>query len=215
VKSLDDFLPYVLLDCPGVSDDAALSAVSSAAIEFCEKSLVLQRDHDPVNVVAGRSDYDLDSPISGCLVCKVMKAWFDNRVLVPTGPDDMDDPTIYNPAISGGSGSTPTHYIQKEERVISLWRPPQHDGAQLLTLRVALKPSRAAISVDDVLFEDWADVISSGAKASLQIVPGKTFSNPQMGAFNQGAFVAGINRAIVRGNKGHTRTNLSVRMRQL
>jgi hypothetical protein len=213
VKSLDEFLPYVLTDVPGCSDEVALSAIMSAAIEFCEKSLVLQSDHDPVNVVTGKSDYDLGPP-TGMLVCKVMKAWYMGSVLSPTAPDDMDDPTIYNRAVGNGGG-TPSNYIQKDARTISLWRTPTVDAAKALTMRVALKPARLATSVDDVLFEDWADVISCGAKASLQITPQKTFSNPQMAAFNQGAFVAGINRAMTRANKGNTRANLSVRMRRL
>lgn len=212
MKAYDEFLPYVLTDCPGVADIAAMGAISSAAIEFCERSLALVREHDPISVRANVSDYDL-SPPTQHLVCRVMKAWYRTRVLVPTAPDDMDDPGPYNPAQS--SGSTPTHFIQKDERTISLWRVPGADEANAVTLRVALKPTRAATSVDDVLFEDYVEVIASGAKASLQIVPGKTYSNPQMAAINQGAFTAGINAAMVKANKGHTRANLSVRMRRL
>jgi hypothetical protein len=210
---LDEFLPYVLPDVPGCADVQALGAISSAAIEFCERSLVLQREHDPISVRANVGDYDL-SPPSHHLVCKVMKAWYRNRVLVPYAPDDMDDPGTYNPAHSTG-GSTPIGYIQKDERTITLCRAPGADEANAVTLRVALKPTRHATSVDDALFEDWVEVIAAGAKSSLQIVPGKTFSNPQMAAFNQGAFIAGINVAMVKANKGHTRANLSVRMRRL
>lgn len=219
MKTFDDFLPYVLPDVPGCPESVASDAIVSAAIEFCEKSLVLQRDHDPVNVLAGRPDYDLDSPISQMLVCKVMKAWFLRHVLTPVGPDDMDDPYAYQAAL-GQSGSNygvaiPMYFVQKEERTITLWPAPQSDTAQGLTLRVALKPMRAATSFDDVLFEDWVDVITAGAKAALQTTPGKTFTNPQLALGNQGAFMAGTNRAMVRGNKGLTRTSLSVRMRNL
>jgi hypothetical protein len=213
VKSLDEFLPYVLTDVPGCSDEVALSAIISAAIEFCERSMVLQTTHDPVNIVANRTDYDLEPP-TGMVICKVMKAWYMGRKLEPCAPDDMDDVSPYNPAVAS-SGSSPTHYIQKDPRTITVWRAPQSDGAKALTMRVALKPSRLAVSVDDVLFEDWADVIASGAKASLMIIPGKPFSAPQMGAINQGAFNSGINRALTRGYKGYTRANLSVRMRRL
>jgi len=216
MKSYDEFLPYVLLDCPGVSDDAAIGALASAAIEFCEKSLILQRDADPMNIKAGVTDYDLDSPLSGHLVHKVMKAWCGMTRLTPVAPDDMDDPSHYNPAASPTpQDGQPTHFTQKDERTISLWKTPGADAAKALTMRVALKPSRAATSVDDVLFEDWVDVISAGAKASLMIIPNKPFSSPQMAAFNQGAFVAGINKAMIKANKGHTRANLSVRMRSI
>jgi hypothetical protein len=214
MKTFDDFLPYVLTDVPGCAEVVAISALNSAAIEFCEKTLVIQRDHDPVNIVAGRNDYDLDSPVAQMLVCKVMKAWYGTRVLTPTGPDDMDDPTVYNATLQGGQG-LPLNYIQREERVITLWPRPTADAAGALTMRVALKPTRAALSVDDVLFEDWVEVIASGAKAMLQAMAAKAFTNPTLAIANQGAFLQGINRAQVRANKGNTRTNLSVRMRRL
>jgi hypothetical protein len=211
--AVDEFLSFVLPDCPGCSDAGALSAINSALIEFCEKSLVLQRDADPINVKADRADYDLDAP-TGYLVCKVMKAWFNNRVLTPTGPDDMDDPGIYNPNVNANRG-VPVNFIQKDERSISLWPIPAIDDDKALTLRLALKPSRLNSSVDDVLFEDWVDVIGAGAKSGLQMTPGKPFSNPAAAMMNANLFRAGINRALMKGYKGHTRADLSVRMRRL
>jgi len=213
-KALDDLLPYVLPDLPGVSETQAINALISSAIEFCERSLVLQRDHDPINLVAGRSAYDLDAP-TGYLVHKVMKAWHRNSVLQPIAPDDMDDARLYNVHAATEGWGTPSGYTHKGERQIALWPPPNEDLEKGLTVRIAIKPKRDVTQFDDDLYQDFIEVIASGAKAKLQITPGKPFSNPQVAGFNQALFTAGVNRAMVRANKAHTRANLSVRMRRL
>ena len=211
--ALDEFLPYVIPDCPGISDAGAIDAIMSAAIEFCEKSLVLQADHDPISVKTGVIDYDLTAPADH-LIAKVLKAWYLHRLLPPTAPDDIDDPTVYNVAL-GSSGNAPLQFFQKTARSISLWPVPQSDEDKAVTLRVALKPKRAATSVDDVLYEDWVDVIAAGAKSALQMTPGKAYGNPIAAKYNDNLFTAGVNRAMTRANKGNTRANLSVRMRRL
>jgi len=213
VTPLDDFLPYVIPDCPGVSDIGASDALISAMVEFCNRSLVLQRDHDPIDARAYHSDYEL-SPPEQMIVAKVMKAWFRGSVLTPMAPDDMDDPGLYNPAMGGYEGA-PLQYVMRDERTLSLWPRPQADEAAVITLRVALRPSRKATAVEDVLFEDWVDVVAAGAKAALQMVPGKTYSNPVAAKYNDDQFKAGTNRAMVQANKGHTRADLAVRPRRL
>ena len=210
--SVDEFLPYVLPDCQGCSDVGAQSAVISAAIDFCRRSLILQRDHDPISVRSYHADYDLEPP-DQMLVAKVMKAWFRRMVIVPVAPDDMDDPGAYNPAIA--STGPPSHYIMKDERTLTLWPMPIADEANALTLRVALRPTRSATFLEDALFEDWVDVIAAGAKAALQSTPGKGYTNPAQAKYNDDLFKAGTNRAMVEANKGHTRANLSVRQRRL
>jgi hypothetical protein len=211
--SLDEFLPYVVPDCPGISDAGAMEAIISAAIEFCEKSLVLQADHDAISVKTGVVDYDL-APPTDHLICKVLKVWFRHYLLPPNAPDDVDYATVYNDFLST-SGGTPRVYFQKDARTLSVWPIPQADEASVITLRVALKPKRGATSVSDVLYEDWADVIAAGAKSTLQMTPGKPYGNPIAAQYNRNVFTAGVNRAMTRANKGNTRANLSVRMRRI
>ena len=210
----DDFMPYVLPDVPGCPEIAAVQAVRNAAIEFCERTMLLQRDHDPITVVAGVVDYDFDPP-TGYLVTKVMRVWFQKNELTPTVPDDVNNPTVYNSLAAPVTAAMPRNYIQKDERTFSLYPTPDTTAPNALTLRVALKPTRDSTSGDDVLYEDWVETIASGAKARLLSQNGRPYANGPLSGMHGAVFNHGINRALVRGYKGHTRANLSVQLRRL
>lgn len=217
MASYEDFFPYVLPDVVGAPEPVVVHHIRNACIEFCEKSLILTRDHDPIDVVANKVDYDLEPP-GGYLVVKVQRAWLDNVLLDPVAPDFVREPAVYNrlyDTYNAASASTPRGYLQKEERSISLWPKPDRAYNNGLTLRVALKPTRASTSIEDVVFEDYAEVIAQGALYRLQLSPGKAYSNAEMAAINKGLFEQGINVARQRSSRGHVRSMLSVKMRKI
>lgn len=210
--SYEQFLPEVLPEVPGCTDMLAVKAIRNACIEFCELSLLLQRDHDPVSVSALVGDYDFEPP-TGTLVTKVMSAWFRGSKLQTAVPDRVDVASIFNPLYSGAevSKGTPTHLIQKDERTFTVWPVPETAEAQAITMRVALKPTRGSTTVEDVLYEDWAEVIAYGAKARLMAVSTYPFSNPEMASNQYVLFRQGITKAKSRALKGHGRGSLRVR----
>lgn len=212
MASYEAFLSRVLIEVPGCADISATQAVKDACIEFCEKSLVVTRDHDPITVAAGVVDYELEPP-SGYLVVKVMQAWLENNKLDPVAPDVVRDAAVYNRLFGSyqAAPSTPTRFLQKEERTISLWPLPDKQYTNGLTLRVALKPTRASTSVEDVVFEDYAEAIASGALSRLLVSVGKAYTNVQAAAVHKALFMQGINAARQRASHGHTRANLRVR----
>lgn len=217
MASYEAFLPYVLPDAPGCAEIVAVQAIRSAAIDFCERSLVLQRDHDPITVIKNIVDYDFEPPLENTLVTKIMRAWFKHDELEAIAPDMVTDPTIYNRLFADANPLTgPTRaIIQKDERTFSLNPKPDQTYANAITMRVALKPTRASTTCDDVLFEDYAEFIAHGAKARLCVTPGKSYTNPDVAALGNALFTQGVNRALQRGARGHTRSTLSVRMRPI
>lgn len=64
-----------------------------------------------------------------------------------------------------------------------------------LYLRVSLAPSTQSLDAPEVLFEDWADAMVSGAVARLQMQPGREWSQPNMAAAHQQRFEQGIDEA--------------------
>lgn len=216
MASYDDFLSRVLIEVPGCPEISALQAVRDSCIEFCEKSLILTRDHDPVTVKAGVVDYELEPP-SGYLVVKVMQAWLDNNKLEPMAYDIIREASVYNRLFSAyqSAPSTPIRYLQKDERSVSLWPLADKNYANGLTMRVALKPTRSSTTVEDVLFEDYAEAIASGALGRLMSSVGKAYSSAQGAALHKAQFTQGLNVARQRASHGHTRSNLSVRLRRL
>lgn len=216
MASYEDFLSRVLIDAPGCPEVLALLAIKDTCIEFCEKSLVLTRDHDPVTVKEGEVDYDLDPP-SGYLVSKVMKAWLNHDELAPVAPDFVGDAAVYNRQFAAyeAAPSLPTRFLQKDERTITLWPVPDKDYVNGLTMRIAIKPTRASRSVDDAVFEDYAETIASGALWRLLGSVGKAYTNTQSAVAHKMLFNQGLNVARQRATKGHVRSNLSVRLRRV
>jgi len=216
MASYEDFFPYVMPEVIGAPEPLVVQAIRNTCIEFCEKSLILTRDHDPVTISQNIVDYDLEPP-TGYLVVKVQKAWLDNREITPLAPDFVNDPAVYNRLFSSyqARGSTPTAYLQKDARTISVWPLPDRQYRNGLTMRIALKPTRASTTIEDEVFEDYAEAIGQGAAYRLQVSVGKAYTNPDMAVINKGFFDQAINVARQRASRGHVRSSLSVKMRKI
>lgn len=216
MAAYENFFPNILPEVPGVAEMVAENAVRNAVIEFCEKSLILQRDHDPITVVQNIVDYDLEPP-TGYIVVKVMKAWLENSELTPLAPDFVREAAVYNRLFSSYQANTdrPRAFLQKDERTVSLWGVPDKNYKSGLTMRVALKPTRASTVVEDVILEDYAETIASGALYRLMMSAGKPYTNAELAAVHKGLFQQGINVARQRATHGQVRSTLSVKLRRI
>lgn len=213
----EDFFPYVLPDVVGAPEPIVVHHIRNACIEFCSKTSILTRDHDPITVIQGQVDYDLEPP-SGYLVVRVQKAWLDNMPLDPVAPDFVREAAVYNrlyESYNAGSVSTPRGFLQKDERSLSLWPRPDRKYKNGLTMRVALKPTRSSTQIEDVILEDYAEAIAQGALYRLMVSPGKAYSNAEMAAINKGLFDQAINAARIKANHGHLRANVGVKLRKI
>lgn len=213
-KLFSDFLNDVMPDVPGCTTEIAQHAIKNTIIDFCEKSLILQRDHDPVSVAANVIDYDFDPP-DNFLVIKIMRAWYKNKPLEPVSPDDIDKPEVYNQLFEGASvaGAEPNAILQKSERQFTIYPIPSEAAANAITMRVALKPTRSSEEVDDVIYEDYSEIIAYGAKARLMMSPNKPYTNPQLAVSALGMYQSGLGVARQRATRGYyVRSDLKVKL---
>lgn len=217
MASYDDFLSRVLPEVPGCAEITALQAIKDATIEFCEKSLIYQADHDPVSVAAKTADYDLDSPVADTRIIKIMKLWYSGNELAASAPDQVSDPTLYNQQVGDYSTQygTPRTFVQKDSETFSLFPIPERQLSNAITMRVALAPLRSATSCADFLFEQFVEPIAAGAVSRLQMTPNKAYSNPKLAGYYQGQYMVGVNDARQKATRGFTRANLSVQMRRI
>lgn len=212
---------YVIPWVPGAPENLVLQEIRNAVIELCEKTLIVQRDHPPVTSISTINDYDFDPP-DGWLVTKIMRMWFKGDVMVPHHLDNSSEfngTWEYNRDLVYGprpEGANPKFYTQKNELGFIVWPAPKDTIADAITLRVALKPTRICPDpcdqIPDEIFEDYAEVIASGAKRRLMLAPKKPYSDPQQATVEQGLFLAGLNVARQRANHGYVRSNMSVRI---
>ena len=214
--SYEDFFPLILPEIAGAPEALVVNAIRNSCIEFCEKSLILTRDHDPITVIKSVIDYDLEPP-SGYVIYKIMRAWLDSTELTPMTPKVVRDSAVYNQNYSTyvESKTTPQYYLQKDETTITLWGVPENDYQNGLTLRVVLKPSRASTSVEDVLFENYAESIAHGALYRLMLAVGRPYSNPQAAAIYNGLYRSAINSARLISEYGHVRAAISASLRKI
>jgi hypothetical protein len=209
------FLDYVLPHVPGCTNEMALLEIKNTIIDFCEKSLILQVDHDPLTAISGTMDYDFEPP-RDYLVTKIMKLWYKGQELDAESPDEINTPSIYNQS----SGHTvnrgdPRFYIQKDARSFTVYPVPSETTRLSLTMRVALKPTRSAQTIDDLIFEEYAEIIGHGAITRLALSPGKPYTNPQLATARFGLYAAGLNVARDRAQKGYVRQSKHVKMRRI
>lgn len=216
MKTYEHFLDGVMPYTPGCPLPMAINAIRETAIELCEKTLLLQRDHDPVDVIANIVDYDFDTP-TGYRVFKIMKAWYKDIELVPTAPDDILDPALYNQNIPGVtiSKDAPRIITQKDDVTFSVLPVPKDTVRGAITMRVALKPTRTSTSIEDFIFEDYAETVYAGARFRLLVVPAKPYTNPELALAFQNQYVGGMNQARQRSSRGFVRSNTSVQLRRI
>lgn len=216
MKPYTTFLDYVLPEVPGCTNDMALHAIKQTVIEFCEKSLVLEVDHDPITIVRGVIDYDLDPPRDH-LVTKVMKVYYKDQPLAPISTDDVRYAQFFNKNYEDAEvqEGPPRFYTQKDARTISIFPFPKETEKLALTLRVALKPTRTASQCDDLIFEDYAEIIGHGAVTRLALSPNKPYTNVQLAGAKNVMYTAGLNVARQRISRGYVRANRQVTLRKI
>lgn len=216
MTALSAFYPDIMPECPGATAPMIDVALRNTVIEFCEMTLIHQLTLDLVTAIKDVFEYDLDPP-EGFRVAKVMKVWFKGQELSPTnldsvrGPDGFADFVgDYNPA-----GAPPRMFAQRDNRTLLLLPKPDQRYSNAVTIRVALVPLRDMTTVEDFLWQDWGEIIAHGAKARLQLVPGKPYSNSEAATINQARYVSGRNEAMQRARRGFNRSDLRIKLRRI
>lgn len=188
--------PFVI-GCP---DPTINQAIIDTCIHFCEMSMIDRRRLDAVQTSAGSQAVDLDLPPSTRAV-RVLNVQVDG-VNIEAAPDDVFS---YETVINASVGK-PRGYIYSGGALLLY---PTPDAAYTVSVQAALKPLRSATTVDDKLFEDWADVIVSGSVARLMAMP-FDWANGQLANVYQTAYIVGLNRAMLESSREKTRATLRV-----
>lgn len=85
-----------------------------------------------------------------------------------------------------------TYYVLKENNTIQLVPTPSTTVVGAYYARVAIKPTVAAVEVDDLIINKYSEALISGAKAHLFMTPRKPWTDLQMAQYHRAAFLAAI-----------------------
>lgn len=98
-------------------------------------------------------------------------------------------------ATNAANMGAPVHFAQVDDSIIRLYPIP--DSVQTFTVNCAIKPPRNnPLGVESFIYETYSEVIASGAIYRLAIVPGKTWSNPDIAAYHKANFERGVDAAL-------------------
>ena len=209
----EGFAPYVLPQVIGCPDPLLKQAVVMASIEFCQQTLAWTEIQDPVLLIGGVADYDLEAPSSDAIVVTVRDVWLGVKRLIPTNMEAL--PRLL-PNWSTAESSEPLYYNAAHDRnIIRVFPKPVSPAPGLsLVMRAAYMPTANAATLPDFLGQRYMEVISSGAKYRLMTMPGVAWSNPTLGTYYRQLFDAGVVEARIAEAHDRTPGSISVQSRR-
>lgn len=200
----DSYLPEVLPEVPECPDQVAINAIRSSAIDLCQKARVWRASFGPLSLSISTSSYALGVPSNTELVTVIQASILSNGswsdISGPYSEEHMDMEIDH--WRDNTTDSLPYRYLNDGLSNIRVYPTPTANYASVLKGIMALRPTRSATGGDDILYNDWLDVIASGAKAKLMSNLTAPWRNADGVALHHGKFRAGVARAIAKQLKG-------------
>lgn len=200
MKNLADFFPRVMPFAPGCSAPIAEQYIRDAAIEFCMRTRAW-RDTDEFVITAATEEIVTVPPYAA--LHEIERMWLDGRELTP-----VTWPTAWE----GEDGTGTPRYVT-QVGIDGVRVSPAGEGA--LKVSMFLKPAESADLVPDFLLDQYAQVIADGALSRILVMPGKTYTNPDMAALFGGSFQQQTSRLFNLSRRGQQRAPVRTRPRFL
>lgn len=204
---LADFHPYVMPEVTGCPAPMVDQALRMMAIEFCRETKCWTELQSPVTLMDDVNEYDLDAP-TGAQVLTVRDVWVGARRLTPVTLSDLP---VLMPDWLVTRSSEPSHYNMAGELPMLKVYPTPEKPTQALTVRVTYTPTLSATALPDFFTSKHLDALTSGAKARLMVMPGVSWSSPELAVY----YRANFDKAIVntRIEEAHDRVPGTIRVK--
>lgn len=207
MATLSDFLPEVLVEVPDVPDVVAEHHIRNAIIDFCQRSTYYRADL-AFNTVADQAQYtsaDFTLPADTRIVEIYDGRLGTDRSIYRKTPGQLETEVGYDWASRTGD----VYYVTREDtESLTLVRVPT--TVKAVVIKAALKPTQTATTVDDLLYNDWHELIAIGALARIYKIPNKVWSDNQTALMNAGLFENGIMEAKRRVENAHMKPSRTV-----
>jgi len=197
--NLSAMLPEVRPSVSGCPEPVMINAIRNAAIKLCELSFFWETQVDPLVMLAGIAEYEIDQPM-GQRIIRINKAIGSRGVLAFRTEADMD---AVNPLWRDRSGDGVSAPVMVNPRLIRMYPVPLSGGEQI-DLRAIVKPSPISDVIEDYVYDDFYTGIAAGAIASLCAMPGKEWTNFDLVAYYKKIFNDDVFTAKARVAKGYS-----------
>lgn len=203
----DKFDEYVMPSVQGCPVSMVHSAVRSACIEFCEKSLIWKQDSIKNDILAGWDTYSFAPPPNAKVVMPYRMTIKTEDM--PTGIEieqvALSELESFLPKWQDAQSRIPKFYVLIADDTVRFIGTPTEDMPECLVAGVALKPTRNAKHCPTFIYSDWAETIAAGALARLHAMKQKDWAIPELVSYYQRNFKEGISRAKSKSDKSWLR----------
>lgn len=208
MAALADFERFVAPLVEGAPAPAIEDAILDAAVEFCTRTRLLRAFLDPVTLVPGTFEYELDAPEADTQIVDVVAAW------LPEGPvTSATRPELEERYPDGwawrqvGSTAEVRHFYCRLPGFVQLVPAVTAKAPRALRLEVAYAPTRSARDLHDVLLNRYAEQLANGALARLhQHKAG--YADPGRAGTYQAAFDLACNTLADDGARGFAKRRM-------
>lgn len=181
-----------------VPPEIAIAAIKKATIELCEISNIW-KENVTLDIQENVCDYPIDVPenvrlvsvdgirLNSCNNCSERGTAFFKQCCGNYYRPRRDNGILFS--CMGRSFSI------TKQNTLNISALPNEDVCFGLTLVCYCKPTQDACEMPYELFEDWSDVIASGAKAKLLMMPKQTWTNFGLATTYMKMFQIGKTRA--------------------
>jgi hypothetical protein len=197
MAALSSFIPMVAPMVAGAPSIAIENAALYSAIDFCSRTLALQRSIASVNTVANQAEYTLTQ--AGEVVHKLLAVKLADEPLHLLTPAQLDREQEPDPV------ETPWAAVLTAPMKLRLYPAPKSSSIAIVA-RAAMRPSQAATTIDDDLFERYGQAIADGAAGWLMQQPAAAYFNPQGAIEAKQRFLDAVALAKAAVFVGHART---------
>ena len=196
----DKFYPYIQPHVPGCPEIVIETHLQEAAAEYCAISQIWRYDIDKDYTSKNTSDYEIEV-LTGAVLEDILVLYLDGLPLNRTSDRNFALPVTSPKA-------TPQHFTIYQDSQIRFYPTPdkkyEFHGIGIL------KPSLTAKSVEDWIFESHGRSIACGVIFRLAMIPGKEWSNPELGMYYKQEFYKHANDA-----KGRDTRRVNMRARSV
>ncbi|MDP2346717.1 MAG: hypothetical protein Q8N34_03215 [Gammaproteobacteria bacterium] len=162
VVDVADWRERVTDEIPDAYNDLVDRHVLDTCIAFCVYTRIWHMRMTPMSSIANLPQYKLRVPANTKLAA-VIELRYNGQKLDPVIDSDLDASTPNWETRTG----TPRQYTMIDQDTVRLIGIPTEALTNALTGSIAIKPARNATTVGEILWEDWAESITHGAKARL------------------------------------------------
>lgn len=189
--AVSEFVKYIHPDVNQVTTALLTERLNTVITEFCQQTKILQVTMEPLTLIPQVREIDIETPTDTSLVEIRRLVYKGKTELKAQSIDwlDRDDPLWRT------KDGEPTHYTHVGRTTIMVTPHPTTTEVMGITGRIAIKPTRSATTVDDILYDDWAEVIAAGTKARLMSMPRKPWTSPNLAQSFAMEYAAGIDQA--------------------